>query len=412
VKVLDRRQVVAERIRACSHRSPLGSTGQPSLGGPDASLPQHPAEHISLHFAIHHPRANRLRRIAMNNLAMNKCLLFVSEILNVLRSTSQYEKVLHLIVDRLVRVYKCQTCAVVLINPKTEFLNIENSFGLSLTFCKAFRRKLATGTVGELLWTGKPVIIRDSKRESQRAEELQLEHPFGSCIAVQIAIDHRTMGYLFADRKDIEAFAEDDVRVFQAFADFAGIAIQKTQLHDENMRLERIDRETGLEKYGPFIEKLRASMERGVDFREKFAVLILDVDNFKTMAQTYGYDSSKQFLKELGELVKGKLRGVDAGARYGYDEFILLLANTDLDEAVCFAKQLAGATEHAQFTEHNIQSTISIGLATYPENGKTIDDLLLTAKNALFEAQRAGRNKVFHYISEWYAKDAVLYENS
>ena len=76
-----------------------------------------------------------------------KCLAALAEVLNVLRSTNQYEKILHVLVDRVVRVYRCQSCAVVLIDPNTEYLNIENSHGLSWTFCKDFRRRLATGPI-------------------------------------------------------------------------------------------------------------------------------------------------------------------------------------------------------------------------------------------------------------------------
>jgi diguanylate cyclase (GGDEF)-like protein len=348
----------------------------------------------------------------MTTATVDTCLNYFSELLTVLRSTNQYEEVLHLITDRLVRTYKCQVCAIVLINQKTEYLSIENSIGLSHTFCKAFRRTLATGAIGELLWTGKPILIHDSRECSQLAQEVGLEHSFGSCLAVQLAVDHRTLGYMYADSREISAFTERDIRVLQAYADIASVAIHKARLHEENMRLDKTDHETGLDKYESFIEKLRVSLERAERFDEGFAIMILDVDNFKSLSLTYGYDASKQFLEQLGELVKGRLRNMDAGGRYGFDELIVLLSNLGLDEAVEFGRRLAEVVGRTPFTSHNIRSTISIGVAAHPQNGKTIDDLVLTAKNALFEAQRAGRNNVFHYSSEWHAKDAVLIHDS
>lgn len=345
----------------------------------------------------------------MENVSMSSCIHSISEILHVLKTTNQYEEVLHLIVDRVTRMYKCQTCAVVLIDPKTEYLRIENSIGLSHTFCKAFGRKIATGPIGELLWTGKHILITDARKYFEPAQAIVLEQQFESCVCVQITVDRRTLGYLHADSKNAHTFGEDDVRVLQTFADFAAVAINKANLHDENLRLETVDRETGLEKLPSFFAKLNESMVRATQFNEGFATLILDVDNFKNIINTYGYDSSKDFLKELGDLVKGRLRCIDAGARYGFDELIIALANTDLSGAAAYASALRKAIEEARFTRYNLETTASIGVAVYPQNGKSIDDVLLTAKRALLEAQRAGRNSVYFYPAEWYASDTVLH---
>lgn len=345
-----------------------------------------------------------------NSLAAEKALSSLSEILDVIRSTNQHEQVLHLIVDRLVRIYKCQACAIVLIDRKTEYLNIENSYGLSWTYCKEFRRKLTTGPIGELLWTGKPLLIREPT--SPCAEEVRLEHSFQSCLVVQIAIDQRTLGYLYADAKMPGAYEEADIPIFQAFANAAGIALHKSHLHYENMHLDKIDHETGLEKYEAFIEKMRTSIDRAEKFNENFAVVLLDVDNFKALTKTYGYETSRHFLKELGELVGTHLRSIDAAGRYGFDEFIITLAKSNLEQAVSFARALARAVEEHLFTPQKINSTISLGVAAYPDNGKSLDKLLTAAKNALFEAQRSGRNKVFHYVSEWDAEKATLCEHN
>ena len=338
-----------------------------------------------------------------------QCSEYVSEILQLLKNTNQYEQVLHLVVDRIIRFFSCHTCAVVLIDPRTEYLNIENSIGLSYTFCKAFRRKLATGAVGEVLWTGKPVFISNTNDEPELARELQLENSFGSCICVQIAVDQRTLGYVHADNRMPNAFSETDVRTLQTFADIAGIALNKARLHDENLRLDTTDRDSGLEKYSAFVQKLQAGIERAQQFNEGFGLLILDVDNFKQILGTYGYTSAMKFLGDLGTLVRSDLRTIDAAGRYGYDEFIVMLSASDLEHSVEFAQVLCRKIENSLFVSNSIQTTVSIGVAAFPQNGKTKDDLILTAKQALFEAQRAGRNNVFFYPAEWFASDTVMH---
>lgn len=321
---------------------------------------------------------------------------FVSEILRVLKSTHQHEEILHLIVDRIVRMYHCQTCAVVLVDPVTEYLNVALAHGLSHTFAKAFRRKLATGAIGRLLWTGSPILIRQSTTFPELEEEVKLEQPFVSAVCVQISANHRSLGYLHVDSLHKDAFTADDVHILQSFADFAAVALHKAQLVEDNLRLDRIDHETKLEKYAPFLERIRSAIDRSNALHESFSLMIFDVDNFKHIANTYGYDTSRDMLKQIADLIKSRLRGIDAPGRHGFDEFIVLRSNSELVDGVMFADEVREAISRTAFTNHGIHTTVSAGVSVYPHHASNVESLLSSAKEALFDAQRAGRNKVAH----------------
>jgi diguanylate cyclase (GGDEF)-like protein len=341
----------------------------------------------------------------MTNLPDHDCFRFVAELLRTAKSTNQHEQVLHLVTDRVTRLYRCQSCAVILIDPGTEYLSIENSTGLSLTFCNAYRRMIATEAAGRLIWTGTPVLIADARREPELAQELRLEHPFGSAGCVQISVDERPLGYLHAESAEAGAFTAKDLLVLQLFADIAGLAVVKSRMFEEHLRLERVDRETGLDKYLPFLEKLSEGVERSREFHEPCAVALLDIDNFKTIMRTYGYAASRELLREMGDTLRSALRAVDAGGRYGFDEFVVMLCNTDLQGAVDFARELLDRIASRTFTQYGIQTTVSVGVSAYPHNANTVEDLLTTAKRGLFEAQRAGRNRLHYYSTTWYAKE-------
>jgi diguanylate cyclase (GGDEF)-like protein len=332
-----------------------------------------------------------------------QCFRYFSEIVRTSNACHQHEKVLSLIVDRIVRTFKCHTCAIVLIDPKTEYLYIDNSHNLSLTFCNSFRRRFTTASVGQLLWTGKPIVIDDAAQNLESAHDLQLEYPFRSCACVQISTDHRTLGYLHVDSQEPRFFAPIDVELLQLFADLAGLAVTKSRMFDENLRLDRIDHETGLEKYGPFVERLKAEQERAQQFGESFSVLLLDVDNFKEVVNTYGYDSSRQLLKEMGTQVQTLIRPIDGAGRYGFDEFILMLTNTSLEGAIETANHLLQEIRQKEYTDRAIHSSVSVGIASFPRNGNSVDDVLITAKKALFDAQREGRNTARWYKTSWYS---------
>lgn len=344
----------------------------------------------------------------MDVTTQHKLINYIAEIVHTIKSSNQYEQALHLITDRLVRLYQIQTCAVILIDPATEYLSIENSVGLSHTYCKAFRRKLAVGRIGEVLWTGKPIFIADARREPLLANEIRLEHAFECCACLQIGVNHRTLGYVHVDTKYPQALTGDDLPILQAFADIAGIAINKARLHDEILRLDVIDHETELEKYTAFIRKLEAALAGARTSDEHVSVMLMDVDNYKEILGTFGHESAVRCLKELGRLLRGELRCIDAAGRYGFDEFIAMLAKTDLEAAVQFAQRFCRAVQQTPFVNNTIRTTVSIGVATFPQNGDTLDDLLVTAKHALLEAQRAGRNSVMFYSAQWYASERAM----
>jgi diguanylate cyclase (GGDEF)-like protein len=227
-------------------------------------------------------------------------------------------------------------------------------------------------------------------------------------VCVQIAATHRALGYLHVDAKEQRLFKQEDVKMLQLFADLAAVALYKSQLFEENLHLDRIDHETGLLKYEPFVEMMRETLDKAKDTNEQLSVLILDVDNYKQIVNTYGYDASKEFLKELGQLTKDAMRSIDVGGRYGRDEMIVMLPHTTPDGAVAVAKALRQKVDERSFTNREIRSTISIGVAAYPQNGSGLEDLLMAGREALFEAQRAGRNKVYHYLTEWSSKERIL----
>jgi diguanylate cyclase (GGDEF)-like protein len=336
----------------------------------------------------------------MKELKSAQCLEFFSELLSTLTTNRHYERVFHFVVDRLVRLYKCRSCAIVLIDRETEYLRIENCHGISRTFCKEFRQQVATGAIGELLWTGQPILLSDAALLPEVANSVQLEQPFASCVCVQLAIHHQTIGYLYADSDVRDAFTDDDVDVLAAFARIAALAYYQNRLYEENLRLDRVDHETELQRYSFFSETMQQNLARAQGSHEAIGVLMMDIDNFKRIANTFGAGARQAFLREFGGLLLRHLRTYDSACRYGPDEIIIMLPNTGIDEALSMAWTLCEAIRGHTFTEFDLVTTVSCGVAVYPDDGADIEQLLQSAKHSVFEAQRAGRNKIFHNEKE------------
>jgi diguanylate cyclase (GGDEF)-like protein len=293
-------------------------------------------------------------------------------------------------------MYQCQTGAVVTINPRTEYLQITNACGISLTFAKQFHRTISMGAVASLIWTGRVVAIHNAETEPAKAEELKLEHPFSSCMCVPLTINHQTLGYLHLDSVRPYAFNHDDLLVITTYAQLAALALDRSRLHDEVLRLERIDRESGLEKYSFFIERLQELIERALRFNEAMGLMFFDIDNFKEIVNTYGYEQSLKFIKEFGTLIRRSVRPIDLTSRFGTDEFIILQPNTPTSIVLDQAEQVRKLVAESVFTDKNIRTTISLGVGIYPQDGADVQTLMINAKNAVIEAQRSGRNAVYY----------------
>jgi diguanylate cyclase (GGDEF)-like protein len=285
---------------------------------------------------------------------------------------------------------------MIIINPATEYLQVSTNHNLSHRYVKEFRRSLGTGAIAKMLSTGKPIVIADGEREPQLVSEIQLEHSFRSAVCLQISAELRTLGYLYADAREPNIFTEHDLRVLQSFADLSSIALNKSYLYEKNLRLDRIDHETELEKYAPFLERLSTGISRADESHESICLFILDIDNYKQIGGTYGYEASKRVLKEIAALVKARLRPMDAASRYGFDEMIVLRENASLEAGIAFAEEIRRAIEETEFTQQGIHTTVSIGAAAFPKNANSEKELLIAVKEALYDAQRNGRNRVAH----------------
>ena len=331
----------------------------------------------------------------MKNAQSIHCMEFLEELVRLLATHRHYERVFHFVVDRLTRLYHCRASAIVLINPESEYLSIENCSGLSRTFCKSFRRQVATGPIGELLWTGRPILIADATLLPEIAHSVELEQPFASCLCVQISVHHQTIGYLYADSESRDAFQESDIPVFETFARIAALAYYQNRIYEDNLRLDRIDRETGLQRYSHFSENLGQNVVRAAAARESLGLVMMDIDNYKRISNTFGVTARDAFLHEFGGFVRKNLRAYDSACRYGPDEVIIMLPRTVSDDVAQFARAVCATIRDHTFTEHDITTSVSCGVAVYPEDGTDVETLILAAKHAVFEAQRAGRNTVF-----------------
>ena len=131
------------------------------------------------------------------------------------------------------------------------------------------------------------------------------------------------------DREDGQQFSEADMSTLISLADQAGVAIENVFLHERAKRLAITDGLTGIWNRRYFQMQFEQEMERSVRFRRPFTLVLLDIDDFKAINDTYGHQRGDSVLIELAARVKGGIRDIDVVARYGGEEFALILPETD-----------------------------------------------------------------------------------
>ena len=153
---------------------------------------------------------------------------------------------------------------------------------------------------------------------------------------------------------------------------------------------------TGLPNRFLFMDRFEQAVQQHIRNGNSFALLLLDLDHFKEINDQYGHEVGDAVLVESARRMTGEIRACDTVARHGGDEFVVLLANTlDSNDALAVAEKLRHAiAQPLESADRRLSITPSIGVAMYPADGKTLDDLRRAADEAMYEAKKNGRNAV------------------
>jgi diguanylate cyclase (GGDEF)-like protein len=181
---------------------------------------------------------------------------------------------------------------------------------------------------------------------------------------------------------------ENIIKLFDALGNQIGVAIDNARLYEKTKKYSLHDPLTGLANRRMMHIVFDRSINRAKRYKEPFSVIMLDIDHFKKYNDTHGHFEGDRLLIELAKLIVHETREIDLVVRYGGEEFIVLLPETDLDKACEVAERMRGTIDEKCAT------TISLGVSTYNKNIQTKDELIKNVDAALYNAKKRGRNRV------------------
>jgi len=190
---------------------------------------------------------------------------------------------------------------------------------------------------------------------------------------------------------------KDDLRMLIMLANQAGLAIENSQLYEKTVIRGHQDSLTNLWNHGYFQYLLQDTLERAKVSRLPLSLIALDIDDFKVYNDMLGHQAGDKILKDLAVLLRDRSRKMDFLCRYGGEEFMVILPQTNKDEAFVIAERLRQDIERHAFVHEEIMPhkklTVSIGVCAFPLDASTPQELIAYCDKALYQAKREGKNK-------------------
>ncbi|MDC3237342.1 sensor domain-containing diguanylate cyclase [bacterium] len=337
---------------------------------------------------------------------LDKTLNNLSLLYNIGRAMtyiSDLKSLLKYILNQAIVVTVAEKGSIMLHDPDTNQLSVRVLAGLqdkeyeqkvnnNEIKCKTFEP--GEGVAGSVFQTGEPVFINKTGEDKRFIESGTSFADSIACIPMKVYDD--IIGVINVTNKKIgEGFTGDDIEMLGAVADQAAISISKAQLWEMAIN----DSLTGLHVRRYFMAKLQDEIHRTQRYKKSLSVIMGDLDQFKSVNDSYGHTAGDKVLKAVGVFLQKSVRDVDSVGRYGGEEFIMFLPETVKEAAFVLADRLRKGILKIEIG--NLPPvTISLGIATFPDDGKNIDDLLQRADAALYTAKENGRNQVVSYSEE------------
>ncbi len=289
--------------------------------------------------------------------------------------------------------------------PVAFFLLTQDSRNLELVSHRLFsddfvkrmsRIKVGKGFIGRVALTGLSLVLSPTYYDPRFDPSVLERDNLWSLCSVPVFARDQIKGVICIGSRDQRHSLEEETQLFELISSQIGVAIDHAMLYEKTVEMAFTDGLTGLYNRRYLFEELNRELSRATRNNTSFAVINMDVDNFKTINDRFGHDHGDRMLKEFSEILKKFSRKSDVAARMGGDEFILLTPECDYIQASAIAQRILTDANAQKFDlkSEKVSLHASIGVAGFPTHGTTIDEILTKSDKAMYEAKKAGKNQI------------------
>ncbi len=360
-------------------------------------------KHIAANASIRLNTYNLYEKRQKEKKELDKVLKNLSMLYNISKAMTydrNLNSLLKYILEQAIEITKAEKGSIMLYDPDTRQLAISVIEGLDdkahqdkinnqQIKCKSF--KPGEGVAGQVFQTKKPIVLNKVQDDDKFVES---DSSFArSIVCIPMIFYNEVIGVInVTNKRDESHFTEVDVEMLKAITDQAAVAISKAQFRE----MAVTDFLTGLYIRRYFMVKLQDELHRADRYSKAFSIVMADIDKFKSINDTYGHTAGDEVLKEVGKFFQKNIRQADVIARYGGEEFVILFPETAKNVAYVLSERLREGFSKIKI-DNLPRLTISLGVASFPEDGKDVGDLIKNADIALYSAKQQGRNKVVKF---------------
>jgi diguanylate cyclase (GGDEF)-like protein len=311
------------------------------------------------------------------------------------------ERLLDTILEKSLELLKAEQGSLMLVDNETSELVVEARKTVDDAVQEKMRLKKGEGVAGIVLQNGGSLLVRDIESDPRVSQQSRARYKTKSFVSVPIKVEGRVTGVFNAsDKIEGSAFNEDDLTLIQSFMNNMAIAIERSILYkrtEEYKKLSITDPLTGIYNRRYLNSRLSEEITRYNRYKHPFSFLMFDLDGFKEYNDTYGHISGDELLKALADIIEESLRTIDIAARFGGDEFVAIFPQTPKVDAIQITNRVKEKIDKF-LDEYNpdISLSVSMGLATYPDDASSIMELIEKTDQALYLAKKGGGNRVVY----------------
>jgi diguanylate cyclase (GGDEF)-like protein len=321
------------------------------------------------------------------------------DVAKALTSSLDLDSILQTIMEKMAEFFRPDTWSLLMVDEEKNELYFAIAVGTAAEALKSVRLKVGEGIAGWVAKHGERLIVPDvysDPRFSKRIDEMT-KCETRSIICIPLRSKLRVLGVIQLVNVDMRNFGDQESFFLQSLCDYAAIAIENARAFEKIQELTITDDCTGLYNARHLHRTLETEVYRSSRFNYEFTVLFIDLDHFKQVNDTHGHLIGSKLLAEIGYLIKAQLRLIDYAFRYGGDEFVVLLPQTGKDAALFVARRLRDMLRTNTFCQEeglNLSVRASIGVATYPHDAKTPQDIIRQADEMMYLVKNTSRDNI------------------
>ena len=274
------------------------------------------------------------------------------------------------------------------------------AFGMKLSEIREFSFPLheAFGVISKVAVTQQSFETLNARNDYRCDRDFVKRARLSAFLAIPVTVAQNTLGVILLETDGKKFHNEGEIKTLSFFTNQVGIALENARLYKEVEFLSLTDGLTGLYNHRHFQKLLYEELNRSIRYKHPLSLLMIDVDYFKNYNDTYGHQAGDALLASTAKIIRGNIRNTDIAARYGGDEFCVILTETDKEVAFLKAEKIRREIETCRFPDNQKQPhenlSISTGISTFPVDTDDRGKLLKKVDDALYRSKKERRNRI------------------